>query len=436
MKRFLALLLCCLLSANPAFAVVKICSIGDMQNLTLAEGEPAAWTRAVNAVTWAAAGDNCDVVIFTGDNVDGFYWGEDSWCLAQPGPGDPDCSEYHNDYLDFDCDTDGCGDANAATCTGATPGNFCEWGRAAYLVGIVKTANKPYIVLAGNHDLDKHGIVNFTRCQWSYSVFNSYFGKDNMSDDFVTSGYFEESTLCAEAVGGYSEQAIASYHLLEVDGFQLLFLNFPWFAYNYTASYSVSPYSGTTPGVVNFMKDVKRRFPKVPTIALTHTMGAEDSCADAAYEDRYFPWCNNLSGWDNYHTGMTIRREFLEKDPSFVATLGGHIRGIGVAVGRVPWKVFYSAHDYTDPITGAPSWQTNTDNGGGGVVTVIRVDPVSGIFSTLSYSPTDDDYVGIFDQAVGSVTNHHVGICSEKTRFDIPVGVCPEDTVSPKVCCR
>jgi hypothetical protein len=409
---------------------VNICVITDMQNLTLAEGPPASMTHAIGAVTWASTDDNCDVVIFGGDNVDGFYWEEDPWCLSQTGPGDPDCSEYYNSYLDFDCDTDGCGDANAQSCLYGNPGNFCEWDRAAYLVDIVRTANKPFIVVYGNHDNDKKGMI-FNRCQRAGAVFNMYFGPAYMSDDFEESGYFEETTDCAGAPGGRAEQAIASYHVLNIDGMQILFLNFPWFPETYTGLYNESTYYGTTEGVVNYMHGIVARHKRKPTVALAHTMSAE-SCPDAAYE-HYFPWCNNLSGWYNFWTGFTVRTEFLKKYPQFFMTIGGHIRDLAAAVGLVPWKVLAVAHDYTDPIAGAPAWQTNTDNGGGGVVTIYRVDPVSGVISSLGYSPTEDDYINLLDNAEGSAVHHHVGLCGESGRYDIPASVCAGSEITPMV---
>jgi hypothetical protein len=90
-------------------------------------------------------------------------------------------------------------------------------------------------------------------------------------------------------------------------------------------------------------------------------------------------------------------------------------------------------HDYSYDLRfgdGLPAWVLE-DNGGGGVVAMVRVDPKAGSISNWSYSPEQEERVAITiggDYSSTPTWVQHIPFCDED-RFNIPKSICARDSM-------
>lgn len=426
---------------SDALEPLKICTPGDTQNGTMCTNATTAWDHLEAAIDdLVAHPEKCDVFIWTGDNIDGRGWTSDCWCSAQPDPNAPsDCSIYTNPFTEETCDSDDCGDAEAAACDGGNnPGTdegwwWCELDRVKNLIDKIEGAGIPWIMVSGNHDPDGKGIAN---CQYQFTQYNSYFGAGHISKLFESSGSFSSTTPCSSLPSGNSVQSDSSWHILNVDGVRWLFIAI---GYTHMRTLDGFPYPGMSNGTFGWVQETIDAHLGMPTIFVAHMMISK-TCSDpglsASYDDA---WCANLSGWDTRWTGRTVFDYFL-KDPvrgkQIFLTLGGHIRDLAEVVTlTTPYLTAGIAVDFTDPIAGAPAWQTQA-NGGGGLIQYLWVDPVKGEISAKAYSPYEEAWLGLFDTEPASHFKIKIPLCEDNVRFSFPASACPVREPSPECCTK
>jgi hypothetical protein len=302
------------------------------------------------------------------------------------------------------------------------------------MLDTLAAAGVPYITVPGNHDGDNK---DTPRCERTFTDYNAYFGVGRMSAGFSETGVHEENWPCSSLASGLAEQGAASYHVLtQADGAQWLFIALPWLPVVYSTDAN-TPYSGMTPQTLAWAKAVIEAHPKMPTVLIAHHMITSASGCDPEDTAREDIWCNETNSDEEWWTGMPVYDHLMPYAQVFM-TIGGHIRELFVATSsNTTYRVMGGAVDYTDPITGAPAWQNPNAsiNGGGGVVTMWRVDPVLGVISSKAYSDEESDWVNVYGVS-GSNWTVQMPLCDDDTRFSFPAAACPQRPASPQACCQ
>lgn len=436
---FAAILAALYASSSDAASPLRICEPGDFQASTHCTNDATAWTHGKAAVDWIVANpDICDVTIFPGDLVNGAAW-SDCWCAAQADPSPSDCTIYSASHpLGFQCDAAECVDPDtdphaccnsptAQGCVDGIPGYYCEWERLRALVDELEAAGEPWIVIPGNHDLDVPYSTIF-KCNYQATIFNQYFGAGKTSAHFASVGSLQQTFPCPSLPSGESEQPDQFWYVLDAAGTDWLFIGIGWIQLRYDNP--LIHYYGMTDATFAWVRQAIDDHLGMPTFLLTHA-GVVTSCSDAGmgatHEDA---WCQSSEflGFQNWWTATSIYDEFLQ-DPvrsrQLLAVLSGHIRKTAYTLtAETPYPTAGIAVDFTNPIPGAPGWQTYA-NGGGGVVQIIKVDPLKGEISTKAYSPEENAWVGIFGDEPSSHYEIRFPMCSSG-RFDFSEEACPE----------
>ena len=398
-------------------------------------GDPQEGTRCTNASTawpyWSAAVQHVadlgpsvvSLAVFPGDLTNGRG---NCWCWAQPGDPDPDvatCDDtYTNPYTGVVCTK--CGSVAAAACTGGTPGWWCEWERIKTATGLLTAADVGWSQVVGNRDDDVP--VGFGGL--GYSDYNAYFGSISQlstATNILDQGIFQASPLALAP-----EMPMSSYQVFETPG-GAQFLHI-----------ALSYIMGRAAELETWAFSVMDLYPKMPTILTTHYT-VSPTCSLARWEAA---WCE----LDAEKGGSRIFDILAAQRSQVFLVLGGHIRTVKHVMTTTPsgYPLIGMAADYSldGPITGAPTWQSE-DNGGGGVVTWITINTTSGVVSALAVSPqarADDDAEGAFvtihdiegDTSMASLWTETVPLCAATDRFTFPAGACVEPPTLPKKCCQ
>jgi len=403
--------------------IVVIAHIGDPQEGTRCNNAATAWPYWSAAVQHVAdlGPDVISLTVFPGDLTNGRG---DCWCWAQPDPAPATCGEvYENPYTGAACFGANCGNADAAVCTGGTPGWWCEWERIKTATGLLTTANVAWTQVVGNRDDD----VPADYGGLGYSDYNAYFGSLSQlstATSIIDQGIFQPSPTLTIA-----ELPTSSYQVFETPGGA----RFLHIGLSYIMARALE--------IETWALHLMDRYPKMPTILTTH-YSVSHRCTLARWEEA---WCD----LDAERGGSRIF-DILAKRPQVFLALGGHIRTLKHVTTTTPsgYTLIGMAADYSleAPITGAPTWQEEA-NGGGGVITWITVNTTSGVISASAVSPqarADDEAEGAFvtihdiggDTSMASLWTETVPMCTDTDRFAFPAGACTEVTPLPKGCCE
>lgn len=410
--------------------IVTIAHIGDPQEGTRCTNATTAWDYYEAAVTWVAnqGPDQIHFVTFPGDLTNGreLPTGGDCWCYAQ-GPGVPDCSVHTGHPMGLTCGAAVCNDPEAIVCDGGIPGWWCEWERMQTLVDLLDSADMPWAVVPGNRDTD----ISIGLGGRGSGDYNTYFGglsQLSTSTRLLHQGVFQPTPPSANV-----DRATVSYQVFTTpEGGQFL---------HFALSLLVLP------EIDEWVQRIAARFDGMPTFVSTHygvapAVGGIHPCTLARWESA---WCR-----DDVESPASRVFDLYALDSQFLMVMGGHFRELRQHTTTTPsgrillgLTADYSLNDFGTVGEGVPDWQIPA-NGGGGVVTMIRMNTVSGAISVQSYSPYADDLgdpqgpwverFGIADQLSKWTTV--IPLCDDQERFTFPEGYCPLPSRLPQDCCE
>lgn len=383
--------------------VLTIAVIGDTQNGTKCDEPSTAWAHTVEMVNWLSDLD-IGYAVFLGDLTNGRTWDPDCWCAAQTYGGA--CTDLTNPYTGGQCQTGECNDSDASACIGgdgeasSTGGHNCEWTRMRTLVETLETAGIPWAAVAGNHD--QYG--------WAFEEYNSFFGEGRLTSNVLEQGSFTDSI-------GDNVQSTSFYNVFSGAGIQWLHIG--------VGASQLGLY--TVPATVAWVTQVIDAHPKMPTLITAHQV--IDVAAQCGSPVETY-WCGE---------GTTIFQDWATNPQVFLA-IGGHIRDVvhittttPAGVKLIGMAVDWSYRLVTTPAT--PAWQDeeSPNNGGGGVVALLDIDPVAGTISMRSYSPEagefDERYEDDGDETQATFWTEHLQFCGA-SRFTLPDAACA-DYVKP-----
>ena len=402
MRLWLLSLLLLFLAGGARAELWTIAHIGDPQNGTSCVGLPDAWSYFSAGVQWIADAGPTEfqLAVIPGDLVNTVNLGDSCYCqnLATCVAGEKD--PITNAFCSVGDPP--CNDANAQACVGGTAGTYCEWTRAQTLTGYLSTGNVAWAVVAGNRDQ-----------RADYALYNMHFGalsQLSSATSIVDRGIYQLS----------STKPVNSYQVI-VTPTGARFLNI-------AISFDALEYMNSS--VVAWVQSVMARYDRMPTILTTHT-SIDHDCANAAYENA---WCGGTvtTAWEG-----NVIFDTLAQDPQVFLVIGGHIAGRMSAFTSTPsgYPLASIATDYskydTGDAPGVPDWAIAA-NGGGGVVTSIRIDTVTGQINTKAYSPyaasegiAGGPWVKTGGEE-GSELSMNVPMCADRNRFDLPDAACPK----------
>lgn len=426
MKRCLAILL---LWPMVAWAeAFNLCVPGDIQTGTRCCQLATAWEHqkaAIDRITGTSPSP-CDFVILPGDLVEGAqtYYYKDCWCAAQ----EDGCEDLTTHPMGITCLAADCNDAEAKICAidGVVdaPGYDCEWERARWIADELESNGIPWAILAGNHDGDP---VSPAPCDMRFwATYNRYFGSTRLTELADESGSISVMGTCSGEPGNI--QPTSSYQVITAAGAQWLHI-----ALSESSSFDGVDVMALDPATIIWVKGVLDDHEGMPTIISAHmVIDNAASCTEADYENA---WCYTTPApWSKWWAGRFIYDELLQHYPQIFLVVGGHIRQLRhVVTANTPHRVIGAAIDYTNHVTDAPGWQIQA-NGGGGTVTVLRIDPVTGWINSTAYSAKEDEFVRVRGEE-GSRWRVSMPLCSDGARFEFPAAACPEPEPSPE-CCR
>jgi hypothetical protein len=395
-KLLLAMVLWSGVASANSDTLVKIAVFGDLQAITDCRGPAAtSWATGVAAYDWVAS-QQPDAAIILGDMVQTQPVGTpiDCECYGTVDPGncgDIDHSIWGTGY----CPAGECGEADAITCTGGTPGLYCAWERARALVDKLDVAGIPWITTPGNHDCDIFLYNPNIRCAngAAWTVYDSYFGPGRLTGNSLGTGWYRGKV---DTLLGKVDAAASSYVVVEAQGQRFLI---------------ISVHYMFPDGIVDWVNSVIAKYPGVPTILISHVM----------HERTNLP-----NGWTN-DNGAAFLSNF-GPIPQIYMHIAGHIwRPISFEDTSNEYRVLGQTMDYsyTGTVIGTTLAHQDQDYGGGGAVAMMSIDIVAGQVSWYIYSPAEGAFdVFYTDENTRSFWSEEIQFCGTSGRFKMDEGAC------------
>ncbi len=412
----LALAVLLFLGAGPALAAdtLNIAVIGDLQHHALCNLPDTAIDHFTTMIDWLVTNqDDIDVVVAPGDLTMDTPTGRSGpestcECLAQgPAP----CAQYTSHMEPTGCTE--CADVQATACKDGTAGRYCEQTRIRNGFDTLEAAGLPIIWTAGNHDLNMFMDTESPGLNPNWEGHNEYFGATRLTKNAKETGSF---------VAGNG--STSTYHVISAIGADWLFITVGYVFWNAIGAKEDQKYLVAG---LEWAQTVMDSHFGMPTVIVSHKL----------YTPTY--------GWD---IGATPPDDefYAIIDPAMNANrqvffnIGGHYGnptasssdGSGTKVAASGDVIVGMVHDYSYDARvgdGLPAWVLE-DNGGGGVVAMVRVAPKAGSISSWSYSPEQDERVAISAGGDFSSTPtwvEHIPFCDED-RFNIPKSICARDS--------
>lgn len=405
---------------------LNIAIVGDIQFHTRCDHPVTAMAHFTPMIDYIIANKaEIDLVVFPGDLTEHMPTGRapaaDCECLSQD-PAPAACSTVTSWFEPDGCSD--CADAEAMDCVGGTAGRYCEWTRARNGVDALEAEGIPVIWVSGNHD---QTMVPSTVLPGQFdSVWQEYqqfFGEGTLNPYFKELGGFTVPLAnyprTASTVPMYGE--FSSYHVLNALGTDWLFIAI---GYVFVGGGVDSPPSDANTYSMNRMlawaQEVILAHPGMPTVVISHRFWNETE-----------EWA--VSGKSDFYQEIdpvvnAFPQTFLNISGHFGNPGTGTSDGSGTKTAASGETIVGMVHDYSYDARvgdGLPAWVLE-DNGGGGVIGMLRIDPRAGSISNTSYSPEEEERVKI--AAGGDYTSdptwvEHLPMCGTD-RFNIAKSIC------------
>lgn len=207
-----------------------------------------------------------------------------------------------------------------------------EWKNASHSIEILDSANIPYSILAGNHDILNRGENDSERDQEN-EPFLYYFPVKRTQHDSARSGY--------------SPSAFNSYHIFEFERHEFLVFALDW---------RLSDDSS------EWVQSILDRYANIPTIITTHDIANIDKNGDI-YLSR-----NGKQLWDN----------LITRNNQIFLTINGHHYGAGHSVMQ--------NNQGNDVLVMLVNYQADY-LGGNGMMRLLTVDLANSVIYAESFSP-------------------------------------------------